>query len=70
MPVAQLNIKLDFDQIVFLISQLSETDKMKLSKLLVKETIETDNIETYFASENTLAKDWLNPIEDDAWQDL
>ncbi len=27
-------------------------------------------IETAIASETSLKKDWLNPLEDEAWQDL
>lgn len=30
----------------------------------------TDSILTHFASEQVLAKDWLNPEEDIAWQNL
>jgi hypothetical protein len=30
----------------------------------------TDKIVTHFASEKSLAKDWLTPEEDLAWQDL
>ena len=29
-----------------------------------------DNLLTYFASEKSLAKDWLSPEEDKAWQNL
>jgi hypothetical protein len=29
-----------------------------------------DNPITHYASTATLAKDWLNPLEDEAWQDL
>ena len=35
-----------------------------------KTTEDTDKPITYFASEKTLAKDWLTPEEDLAWQDL
>jgi hypothetical protein len=31
---------------------------------------EPEIIDTHFASEQTLAKDWINPIEDKAWKDL
>ncbi|MDN3581134.1 hypothetical protein [Mucilaginibacter flavus] len=30
----------------------------------------TDSVTTHFASEKVLAKDWLSPEEDLAWQDL
>ena len=40
----------------------------------VDEAIDTDeipdNLLTYFASEKSLAKDWLSPEEDKAWQNL
>ncbi len=29
-----------------------------------------EKIETHLASQSTLAKDWLNPEEDQAWQNL
>jgi len=32
--------------------------------------IMADKILTHFASESVLAKDWLTPEEDAAWQDL
>jgi hypothetical protein len=31
---------------------------------------EYDTIQTHYASEQVLAKDWLNEIEDEAWKDL
>ena len=36
---------------------------------LVKST-QNDEILTHFASQNSLAKDWLTPQEDQAWKDL
>lgn len=32
--------------------------------------IRLDKITTHFASEKILSKDWLKPIEDEAWKDL
>jgi hypothetical protein len=29
-----------------------------------------EGVETYLLSESALAKDWLRPEEDEAWQDL
>ncbi len=29
-----------------------------------------EKIETHLASEATLAKDWMNPAENEAWKDL
>jgi uncharacterized protein involved in tellurium resistance len=34
------------------------------------ETVAVDKVFTHFASENTLAKEWLTAEEDKAWQDL
>ena len=36
----------------------------------MKEPLTKDKPFTHFASEKTLAKDWLNANEDKAWQDL
>ncbi len=33
-------------------------------------TIEDDLLQTHIASEAVLAKDWLNPKEDEIWKDL
>lgn len=33
-------------------------------------TIADDRIETHFASQQSMAKDWLTTEEDAAWQDL
>ncbi len=35
-----------------------------------EEMTHEDNSPTYFASEKSLAKEWLTPEEDKAWQDL
>ncbi|GHT62190.1 hypothetical protein AGMMS50239_14830 [Bacteroidia bacterium] len=32
--------------------------------------VPSDSIETHWASEHVLAKDWLNSKEDEAWKDL
>lgn len=75
MEAANLNINLplNFKQVVDLVGQLPYKEKLKLSELLKKETnqkTENDNILTYFASEKILAKDWLLSEEDEAWKDL
>ena len=36
----------------------------------IKEPLTMDRPLTHFASEKSLAKDWLTPEEDTAWQDL
>ena len=56
-----------------LVSILFKNEKIKLIELLEKETSEmpeNDKIQTHFASEKVLAKDWLLPEEDEAWKDL
>lgn len=75
MKAANLNINLplNFNQVVDLVRQLPYSEKLKLSEVLKKETKqkpENDNILTHFASEKVLAKDWLLPEEDEAWKDL
>lgn len=66
-----LNISLTFNQLIQLVKQLSEQEKQRLRKVLAKESKEEDDTtQTYFASENVLAKDWLKPEEDEAWKDL
>ncbi len=68
-----INLPLDFNQIVSLVNQLPYKEKLKLSEFLKKETrqdTEKEKIQTHFASEKALAKDWLLPEEDEAWKDL
>ena len=75
MEAANLNINLplNFNQVVDIIKQLPYNEKLKLSEVLKKETKqkpENDKILTHFASEKVLAKDWLLPEENEAWKDL
>ena len=75
MEAANLNINLplNFNQVVDLVRQLPYKEKLKLSEVLKKEMKQkpdNDNILTYFASEKVLAKDWLLPEEEEAWKDL
>lgn len=68
-----INLPLNFNQVVDLVRQLPYKEKLKLSEVLKKETkqkTENDNILNHFASEKVLAKDWLLPEEDEAWKDL
>ena len=48
--------------------------KVEVIAFTIDETLEApalkDKIETHFATETILAKDWLTPNEDIAWQDL
>ncbi len=68
-----INLPLNFNQIINLVMQLPYKEKLKLSEVLKKETMqktENDNILTHIASEKVLANDWLLPEEDEAWKDL
>lgn len=69
----QQNISLNYHQIIDLVRQLPDHEKLALSVFLQKETMpksQTDEIFTHFASENVLLKDWLLPEEDEAWKNL
>jgi len=68
-----INLPLNFNQVVDLVRQLSNKEKLRLTEVLKKETRymqENDKTMTHFASEKALAKDWLLPEEDEAWKDL
>lgn len=68
-----INLPLNFNQIVDIIKQLPYNEKIRLTKVLIKDTKqqpENDMVLTHFASENVLAKDWLSTEEDIAWKDL
>ncbi len=68
-----INLPLDFKQVLSLARQLPYKEKLKLSEVLKEETGQktvSDRIQTHFASEKALAKDWLLPEEDEAWKDL
>jgi hypothetical protein len=71
--ILNVNLPLHFNQVVDLIRQLPYKEKLRLTEVLRKETIQEplhDNTLTHFASEKALAKDWLSPQEDEAWKDL
>jgi hypothetical protein len=68
-----INLPLNFNQVVDLVKQLPYREKLRLTEVLKNETKQTqgnDKILTHFASEKSLAKDWLLPEEDEAWKDL
>ena len=68
-----INLPLNFKQVVDLVKQLPYDEKLKLSEVLEKETKQkpqNDKVLTHYASEKVLAKDWLLPEEDEAWKDL
>ncbi len=67
----ELYLPLKFNQLLELVKQLSLTDKNNLLNYLLNQNTEEDNLTlTHFASEKSLAKDWLTQTEDEAWQDL
>jgi hypothetical protein len=68
-----INLPPDFNQVLILVKQLPYKEKLKLSNILKEETgqeTDIDKIQTHFASEKVLTKDWLLPQEDEAWKDL
>ena len=75
MKSANVNIylPLNFNQVVDIVRQLTHKEKLRLTEVLKKETKHlpgNDKTLTHFASQKTLAKDWLLPEEDEAWKDL
>lgn len=66
-PTMNFNLPLTFEQVALIARQLPKTERRKLVELLQKEK---DLVQTHFASQDTLAVDWLNPEEDKAWQHL
>ena len=70
---SNINLSINFGQVVDLVKQLPYKEKIKLGEVIRKETrtnIPEDKILTHFASEKTLAKDWLSVEEDEAWKNL
>ena len=66
-----INLPLNFNQVVDIIKQLPYGEKLKLSEMLKRETKqEKDRVLTHLASEHVLAKEWMLPEEDEAWKDL
>ena len=58
-----------------LIQEIEDLSEPVLGQLLdfarfLKAKRDHETSETAIASESTLAKDWLKPAEDQAWQDL
>lgn len=66
----QLKLPVDFQQLIDLLQQLPSIEKQKIFSFLLKDKIEQDAVMTHFASETILAKDWLSPEENAAWEDL
>jgi hypothetical protein len=68
-----INLSVNFNQVVDLVKQLPYKEKVKLGEVIRKETktsIRIDKVFTHFASEKVLAKEWLSPEEDEAWKNL
>jgi hypothetical protein len=68
-----ISLSIKFNQLVELVKQLPYEEKVKLWKVIRRETktnMENDKVFTHFASEKALAKDWLSPVEDEAWKNL
>ena len=58
-----------------LINEIEETPEPLLSEVLdflhfLKAKTVRDKLDTAVMSESSLKKDWLNPVEDEAWQSL
>lgn len=69
--VHQVNLSLDFKQVLELVQQLGAEERQKLIYFLLGRQPEQHDITlTHFASEPSLAKDWLNEAEEEAWQNL
>jgi len=70
---SNINLSINFGQVVDLVKQLPYKEKIKLGEVICKEirtSIPDDKILTHFASEKTLANDWLSIEEDEAWKNL
>ncbi len=69
---SNINLSINFGQVVDLVKQLPYKEKMMHGEVIRKETrtIPCDKILTHFASEKTLANDWLIVEEDEAWKNL
>lgn len=68
-----LNLPLNFNQLVDLVKQLPYREKIELTEVLERETkrlIESEKVLTHLASEKVLAKDWQLPEENEALKDL
>jgi hypothetical protein len=60
------------DAIIHAVEQLPQEYLDEVAVYLQKMKLRAahQNVPTALASENTLARDWLRPEEDEAWQDL
>lgn len=59
-----------------LINEIKETPELLLSEVLdflhflKAKTVQNNKLDSAIMSESSLKKDWLNPIEDEAWHNL
>ena len=68
-----LSLPLTSKQLIAAIRQLPISERQLLFTSLLKDAVqeqEENTTVTHFASEKTLAKDWLTKEEDEAWQTL
>ncbi len=65
-----INLPLDFNQLIEMIKQLPLNKKLELKEVLIEEIEDNDEIKTYTASESTLLKDWMLQEEEEAWKNL
>ena len=65
-----INLPLDFNQLIEMIKQLPLNKKLELKEVLIEEIEDNDKIKTYTASESTLLKDWMLQEEEKAWKNL
>jgi len=69
MESTQLSIPITNTQVIELARRLSQEDKQKLLCVL-QQDVEADTVQTHWASESVLGKEWLNETENQAWQHL
>jgi hypothetical protein len=65
-----LFLPLKYNQLLEVVKQMSAVEKQKLLHFLLRHALEEDKTVTHFASEKSLAKDWLTPEENKAWENL
>lgn len=64
-------LPLQFNQILEIVKQPGTAERQYLLLFLLGHRPEKDDLTlTHFASERTLAQDWLTETEDEAWQNL
>ncbi len=65
------HLPLQFTQLLEMVKQLGAVERKNLLLFLLGYKPDKDDLTlTHFASEQTLAQDWLTETEDEAWQNL